>query len=73
MTAIELEQTASAWETLRPFLTMPQSEAEFDRLVDFLNTLIDTVGEDESHPLASLMDAVGQVVEAYEERFVPEL
>ena len=35
--------------------------------------LIDLVGEDESHPLASMMEVVGSVLVAkYEEEYVPD-
>jgi HTH-type transcriptional regulator/antitoxin HigA len=35
--------------------------------------LIDEVGEDESHPLASLMEIVGVLIQKYETEHVPEL
>ena len=44
-----------------------------ERLVDVLDELIDIVGEDENHPLASLMDVVGALIEKYEDEHVPEL
>jgi HTH-type transcriptional regulator / antitoxin HigA len=33
---------------------VPQNEAVYEQLVQFLDQLIDQVGEDETHPLASL-------------------
>jgi HTH-type transcriptional regulator/antitoxin HigA len=39
----------------------------------FLDALIDEVGEEEMHPLASLMEVVGVLIERYEEEHVPEL
>ena len=44
-----------------------------ERLVGALDELIDIVGEDENHPLASLMDVVGVLIEKYEDEHVPEL
>lgn len=44
-----------------------------ERLVGALDELIDIVGEDENHPLASLMDVVGALIEKYEDEHVPEL
>ena len=41
--------------------------------MSLLDELIDEVGNDESHPLASLMDIVGSLVEKYEEENVPML
>lgn len=38
-----------------------------------LDRLIDQVGEDETHPLALMMDAVGALIENYEYKYVPEL
>ncbi len=55
----------------RPELTVPliiaQSIGEYDRLVAILGTLVDLVGEDEAHPLATLMDAVCAQIERYDE------
>ena len=52
---------------------VPHTEEEYRRLVALLDGLIDEVGEDESHPLASLMEIVGVLIEKYEEEHVPEL
>jgi HTH-type transcriptional regulator/antitoxin HigA len=38
-----------------------------------LDTLIDIVGEDETHPLASLMEVIGVLIEKYEDEQIPEL
>ena len=52
---------------------MPHTAEEYQRLVAFLDVLIDEVGEDETHPLASLMEVVGVLIERYEDEHVPEL
>ena len=52
---------------------VPYNDIEHWRLVAFLDRLIDEVGEDEAHPLASLMELVGVLVERYEDEHVPEL
>ena len=52
---------------------VPHTEEEYDRLVAFLDSLIDEIGENESHPLAALIEAVGTLVEKYEDEHVPEL
>ena len=49
------------------------TETQYDRLVTWLDNLIDEVGEGEHHPLASLMDILGVLIERYEAEFVPEL
>lgn len=43
------------------------------RLVERLDQLIDEVGEDETHPLASLMEVIGVLIEKYEDEHVAEL
>jgi HTH-type transcriptional regulator / antitoxin HigA len=52
---------------------VPHTEEEYQRLVAFLDVLIDEVGEDETHPLASLMEVVGVLIERYEDEHIPEL
>jgi HTH-type transcriptional regulator / antitoxin HigA len=52
---------------------VPHTEAEYERLVSLLDRLVDEVGEDESHPLASLMEIVGVLIEKFEDEHVPEL
>jgi HTH-type transcriptional regulator/antitoxin HigA len=41
--------------------------------IALLDTLIDEVGEDESHPLASFIKVLGILIEKYEDEHVPEL
>jgi len=49
------------------------SARDYDRLVALLDELIDEVGDDEKHPLASLMEVLGTLIEKYEDEHVPEL
>jgi len=73
MTTSELETVEQAWPNLAPLLFVPHTEHEYERLVQMLDTLIDVVGEDESHPLASLMEVISVLVEKYEDEHIPEL
>jgi hypothetical protein len=45
---------------------------EYQNLVEMLDNLIDEVGEDETHPLASLMEIIGVLIEQYENQNIPE-
>jgi Arc/MetJ-type ribon-helix-helix transcriptional regulator len=54
-------------------LFVPRSEVEYQQLVSLLDSLIDEVGEDESHPLASMMEVIGVLISDYESAHVPEL
>jgi HTH-type transcriptional regulator/antitoxin HigA len=72
MTA-EVQTAERVWPMLAEVVFVPRSEAEYERLVSLLDGLIDVVGEDETHPLASLMEVVGVLIERYEDEHVPEL
>ena len=49
------------------------TEADYHRIVALLDRLIDEVGEEENHQLASLMEVLSVLVERYEAEHVPEL
>ena len=63
----------AVWSPVSSLLFVPHTEAEYERLVAVLDDLTDTVGEDEHHPLASLMDVIGVLIEKYEDDHVPEM
>lgn len=46
---------------------------DYERLVSLLDDLIDQMGEDEMHPLASLMEVIGTLIEKYEDEHILEL
>lgn len=68
----EIELASSVWSSVAPVVFVPRSEHDYDRLVEVLDALIDTVGEEEDHPLASLMEVIGTLIEKYEDEHVPE-
>ena len=69
----EVQNAQKAWPALAPVVFVPHVEGEYQRLVAVLDSLIDTVGENENHPLASLMEVIGVLIEKYEDENVPEL
>lgn len=73
MTAIQIEKAKTTWPVLADTLRVPHTEAEYQELRTLLDDLVDEVGEDEAHPLASLMEIVGVLIEKYEDEHVPEL
>jgi len=73
MQNIDIRKTATAWTPLAGTVFVPHTEEEYNQLVAVLDQLIDEVGEDESHPLASLMEILGVLIEHYEDAHVPEL
>lgn len=58
------------WAILGPILTI-RNEHEYQTAVETLNRLIDDVGTDEAHPLYDLLDTLGVVIGAYEDRHYP--
>ena len=73
ITTSEIETVEQVWPTIAPLLFVPHTEHEYGRLVQMLDTLIDVVGEEEEHPLASLMKVISVLVEKYEDEQIPEL
>ena len=61
-----IEQAAEHWHFVAPLLRKPKTEADYDEMVAALDQLTDMIGEDESHPLMSLVDIIGDWVEAYD-------
>lgn len=73
MQNLDVPNTVNAWTSLSGTLFVPHNEAEYQRLAALLDELADEVGEDESHPLASMMEIVGALIANYENSHVPEL
>jgi len=73
MQTLDVSQTVNAWMPFANMLYVPHTEKEYENLVTLLDRLIDEVGEDESYPLASLMEVVGVLIEKYEGENVSEL
>ncbi len=73
MQNLDVNKAANAWSSLAGAVFVPHTESDYRRLVSLLDNLIDEVGEDEAHPLASLMEIVGVLIENYEAEHVPEL
>ncbi len=68
-----LQQSLAHWPEVSRAIFVPRSGKDHERLVTMLDELIDEVGEDEAHPLASLMEVIGLLIEKYEDEHVPEL
>lgn len=73
MSVAELEKVTKAWRPISRAVRVPHREEDYRELVELLDRVTDQVGEDENHPLASLMDVLGVLIEKYEDEQVPEL
>ncbi|NAW33581.1 helix-turn-helix domain-containing protein [Halomonas alimentaria] len=74
MTSI-VQQAAAHWRFVAPLLNAPESEDDYDALVAALDELLELVGDDEEHPLASLASHMGDLIEEYDDahRPIPEV
>ncbi|MFH7243628.1 MAG: hypothetical protein ACHWZW_12340 [Spirulina sp.] len=73
MLSLDLDNTIRAWNSIARTVFVPHTEQQYEQLVELLDGLIDQVGEDETHPLASMMDVIGVLIENYEAEYIPEL
>ena len=73
MSPAQIDKAFAVWPQVEPTLRVPHNAREYRQLVKLLDRLIDHVGEDEGHPLASLMEVVGVLIEKYEDEHVAEL
>ena len=59
----EVQTAQNLWPMLTEVVFVPHAQSEYQRLTKVLDNLIDVVGEDEDHPLASLMEVIGVLIE----------
>ena len=69
MSVITSEMKAH-WHSLQPLFSI-RDEAEYDEAIATLNALLDEVGNDEQHPLSELLNVLGTVIHACEEKHYP--
>ena len=73
LSTAQIEKAFQVWPQVEPTLRVPHNEREYRQLVKLLDRLVDEIGEDENHPLASLMEVLGVLIEKYEDENVAEL
>jgi len=67
-TVIDIQRLLPAWQALQSVVPVShiESESDYDQTIMLLNSLLDIVRDDASHPLYSLVSVVGDLIEAYE-------
>jgi len=55
------------WTLIAPLFLL-RNEKEYDAAVERLNSLVDEIGTNQSHPLYSLLDTLGTLLHTYEEQ-----
>ena len=72
MASVMLKEATKVWSKASKSLAVPHNEREYNRVVHLLDELIDSVGENEKHPLASLMEILAIFIENYENQHYAE-
>jgi HTH-type transcriptional regulator/antitoxin HigA len=73
MMNIQLKEIAKVWPDIQPIFSVPHNEKDYNKLVSLLDNLIDEVGNKENHPLASLMETIGSLIETYESQYINDI
>ncbi len=69
----QLKEVAKVWPNIQEIFSVPHKEKDYNKLVNLLDSLLDEVGNNESHPLSSLIETLGSLIETYESRTFPEI
>lgn len=67
---VMIEDIQPHWVAIQPLMTI-RNETDYERLVMYLNELLDKVGTDGTHPLYDFLDTLGTILHAYEEKHFP--
>ncbi len=68
--SVTTKNLQTQWATFAPILSI-RNEREYDAAVNRLNGLLDEIGTNERHPLYGLLDTLGTLIHAYEEKHYP--
>jgi HTH-type transcriptional regulator/antitoxin HigA len=63
-----VKQAIVHWQFIAPILTPPNNEDEYHQLAATLDELLDITGDDEEHPLSGLIDRIGDLISAYDDK-----
>ena len=70
---VDLQHLLPAWEQFRAATDISpiRDEGHYVRMTKILESLLDEVGSDESHPIMGLIDIVGDLIDDYEQQLHP--
>lgn len=70
---LKIKEMTEVWPRISPFVSVPHTQEQYENAVKILDELLEKAGEDENHPLASLMEILGALIENYESQNFPEV
>jgi HTH-type transcriptional regulator / antitoxin HigA len=68
--SVTTKNLQAQWAAFAPILSI-RNEREYDTAVKRLNEFLDEIGTNEKHPLYGLLDTLGTLIHAYEEKHYP--
>ncbi len=73
MGAIEIDKITKRYKALCELVPLKPiaRKADYAAAIEHLNNLLDAGGANEAHPLAGLVEALGELIHAYEKRQAP--
>lgn len=66
-----IRTVAEHWEFVSPLLRKPKTEEDYDALVRAVDELLEMTGDEESHPLMSLVEIIGDWIEEWDHTHHP--
>jgi HTH-type transcriptional regulator/antitoxin HigA len=69
--SVLIKRAAEHWEFVSPVLRKPKNEDDYDMLAQALDELLEMTGDDEFHPLMSLVDIIGDWIEEWDHKNHP--
>jgi len=73
MTSIQISGAVKAWHNLQHYIPFSaiHSQPQYEQTLEALDSLLDATNNDENHPLADMLEALGELIHAYEEEHLP--
>ncbi len=73
MGAIEIDKIAKRYKALCELVPLKPitNKTAYETAVEHLNQLLDAGGANQAHPLAGLVEALGELIQTYEKREAP--
>ena len=71
MDANKINKLVENWVPVADLLTKPKNDAQLDKLIEFSDNLMDQIGEDDDHPLWSMLDTIASLIAEYEAEHIP--
>lgn len=71
--SVKADSIAQIWSDLQQRLGLSpiHNQTQYDHMVRLMNNLMDEIGGNEEHPMADLLEIVGDLIAAYEDRHYP--